>query len=65
MLDREPLLVGVSVSSMENAFRVVDIGPNAENKEVFAFSLLDFFFFWGVGDFMAVLMFVDITHDLH
>ena len=43
MLDREPLLVGVSVSSMENAFRVVDIGPNAENKEeVFGFSLLDF-----------------------
>ena len=42
MLDREPLLVGVSVSSMENAFRVVDIGPNAENKEeVFGFSLLD------------------------
>ncbi|KAK4593427.1 hypothetical protein RGQ29_017509 [Quercus rubra] len=33
ILDREPLLVGVSVSSMENAFRVVDIGPNAENKE--------------------------------
>ena len=36
------------MSSLENAFRVVDIGPNAENKEeVFAFSLLDFFFFWG------------------
>ena len=58
------------MSSMENAFRVVDIGPNAENKEVFGFSLLDFFFFffkcvWGGGvDFMAVLMFVDITHDL-
>ena len=31
------------MSSMENAFRVVDIGPNAENKEeVFGFSLLDF-----------------------
>ena len=30
------------MSSMENAFRVVDIGPNAENKEeVFGFSLLD------------------------
>ena len=58
------------MSSLENAFRVVDIGPNAENKEeVFGFSLLDFFFFWGVGgggvNFMAVLMFVDITHDLH
>ena len=57
------MLVGVSVSSMENAFRVVDIGPNAENKEeVFGFSLLDL---EGVGDFMSVLMFVDITHDLH
>ena len=51
------------MSSMENAFRVVDIGPNAENKEeVFGFSLLDL---EGVGDFMSVLMFVDITHDLH
>lgn len=28
---------------MENAFRVVDIGPYAENKEeVFGFSLLDY-----------------------
>ena len=54
------------MSSMENAFRVVDIGPNAENKEeVFGFSLLDFFFFGGGDDFLAVLMFVDITHDLH
>lgn len=43
MLDREPLLVGVSVSSMENAFRVVDIGPNAENKE----EALKFRKFWG------------------
>ena len=43
------------MSSMENAFRVVDIGPNAENKEeVVGFSLLDFFFFFflgGVGGF--------------
>ena len=37
------------MSSMENAFRVVDIGPNAENKEVFGFSLLDFFFGLGGG----------------
>lgn len=54
------------MSSMENAFRVVDIGPNAENKgEVFGFSLLDFFYWGGGGDFMAVLMFIDITHDMH
>ena len=56
------------MSSMENAFRVVDIGPNAENKEevFWVFSFRFFFFGWGVGgDFMAVLMFVDITHDLH
>ena len=41
------------MSSMENAFRVVDIGPNAENKEeVFGFSLLDIYiFFLGVGGF--------------
>ncbi|KAM3729279.1 hypothetical protein ACB098_M003800 [Castanea mollissima] len=43
ILDREPLLVGVSVSSMENAFRVADIGPNAENKE----EALKFRKFWG------------------
>ncbi|KAJ4851471.1 hypothetical protein Tsubulata_014141 [Turnera subulata] len=30
--DGEPLLVGVSISSSEKAFRVVDIGPDAENK---------------------------------
>lgn len=28
-----PLLIGISVSSFEKAFRVVDIGPNAENKD--------------------------------
>uniref|UniRef100_A0A7N2M1W7 Nucleolar protein 6 n=1 Tax=Quercus lobata TaxID=97700 RepID=A0A7N2M1W7_QUELO len=42
ILDREPLLVGVSVSSLENAFRVVDICPNAENKEALKFRK-----FWG------------------
>lgn len=37
-LDTEPLLIGISVSSLEKAFRVVDIGPDAENKEeVFKF----------------------------
>ena len=56
------------MSSLENAFRVVDIGPNAENKEevFWVFSFRFFFFGWGVGgDFMAVLMFVDITRDLY
>ena len=39
MIDREPLLIGISVNTLENAFRVVDIGPNAENKdEVFDFD---------------------------
>lgn len=39
MFDREPLLIGISVNTLENALRVVDIGPNAENKnEVFDFD---------------------------
>ena len=42
ILDREPLFVGVSVSSLEKAFRVVDIGPNPENKE----EVFQFFFWW-------------------
>lgn len=47
IFDREPLLVGVSVSSLEKAFRVVDIGPNPENKEeVFQF------FFWLGGNML-------------
>ncbi|RZS12781.1 hypothetical protein BHM03_00044284 [Ensete ventricosum] len=29
----EPMLVGVLVSSQDKSFRVVDIGPNPENKE--------------------------------
>ena len=29
----QPLLVGISISSVEKAFRVVDIGPNADDKE--------------------------------
>lgn len=53
IFDREPLLVGVSVSSLEKAFRVVDIGPDAENKnEVFQFFI--FYYCWrgkgGLGD---------------
>lgn len=34
----EPVLVGVLLSSQEKSFRIVDIGPSAENKdEVFQF----------------------------
>ncbi|XP_040999624.1 nucleolar protein 6 [Juglans microcarpa x Juglans regia] len=43
IFDREPLLIGVSVSSLEKAFRVVDIGPDAENKN----EALKFRMFWG------------------
>ncbi|KAH9711399.1 nucleolar protein [Citrus sinensis] len=43
VLDREPLLVGISVSSLEKLFRIVDIGPNAEKKE----EALRFRKFWG------------------
>ncbi|KAL5557295.1 hypothetical protein UlMin_039531 [Ulmus minor] len=39
----EPLLIGVSVSSLEKAFRVLDVGPSAENKE----EALKFRKFWG------------------
>lgn len=42
-LGKEPLFVGISVSSPDKAFRVVDIGPNAENKE----EALKFRKFWG------------------
>lgn len=36
-LDKEPLFIGISISNFEKAFRMVDIGPNADNgKEVFA-----------------------------
>ncbi|GLT39138.1 hypothetical protein SLA2020_133450 [Shorea laevis] len=42
-LDNEPLFIGISLSSLEKAFRVVDIGPNAEHKEeAFLFRK-----FWG------------------
>ncbi|KAH1082116.1 hypothetical protein J1N35_021877 [Gossypium stocksii] len=42
-LDSEPLFVGISVSSVGKAFRVVDIGPNAEKKD----EALMFRKFWG------------------
>lgn len=43
MLDREPLLIGISVDTLDKALRVVDIGPNAENKD----EALKFRKFWG------------------
>ncbi|KAG4973352.1 hypothetical protein AAZX31_11G066800 [Glycine max] len=43
VLDKVPLFVGFSVSSLEKAFRMVDIGPNAESKE----EALEFRKFWG------------------
>ncbi|GMI78326.1 hypothetical protein like AT1G63810 [Hibiscus trionum] len=42
-LNNEPLFVGILVSSVEKAFRVVDIGPNAEKKD----EALMFRKFWG------------------
>lgn len=47
VLDREPLFIGISVSTLEKAFRVVDIGPNAESKEeVCSFVLVHSVFFF-------------------
>ncbi|XP_022751385.1 nucleolar protein 6 isoform X2 [Durio zibethinus] len=42
-LGSEPLFIGISVSSVEKAFRIVDIGPNAEKKD----EALMFQKFWG------------------
>ncbi|CAL1360812.1 unnamed protein product [Linum trigynum] len=42
-LDREPLIVGISMSTPEKAFRVVDIGPDAEDRD----AVLKFRKFWG------------------
>ncbi|XVE82616.1 hypothetical protein DITRI_Ditri16bG0020000 [Diplodiscus trichospermus] len=42
-LGSEPLFVGISISSVEKAFRIVDIGPNAEKKD----EALMFQKFWG------------------
>ncbi|XP_043710808.1 nucleolar protein 6 isoform X3 [Telopea speciosissima] len=41
--DSEPLVVGILVSCSEKSFRVVDVGPHAENKE----EVLKFRRFWG------------------
>ena len=32
-LNAQPLLIGISVTSLDKAFRIVDIGPDADNKE--------------------------------
>ncbi|GMH24573.1 hypothetical protein Nepgr_026416 [Nepenthes gracilis] len=42
-MDKEPLLVGITVNSLDKALRVVDVGPHAENKEEVAM----FRKFWG------------------
>ncbi|XP_052196632.1 uncharacterized protein LOC127803986 isoform X2 [Diospyros lotus] len=43
LLSREPLFIGISISTLEKGLRVVDIGPNAENKD----EALKFRKFWG------------------
>ncbi|KAG2376103.1 uncharacterized protein HKW66_Vig0157430 [Vigna angularis] len=43
VFDKEPLFIGISVSTLEKAYRMVDIGPNAESKE----EALEFQKFWG------------------
>ncbi|KAL8137849.1 hypothetical protein V2J09_003850 [Rumex salicifolius] len=43
LLDKEPLLVGITLDSLDKALRVVDVGPHAENKE----EALMFRRFWG------------------
>ena len=43
IFERGPLLIGILVSSLEKAFRVVDAGPNAEHKD----EALKFQNFWG------------------
>ena len=43
IFNSEHLLIGISLSSLEKAFSVVDIGPNAENKEevyVYLFGIM-------------------------
>ncbi|KAK2981597.1 hypothetical protein RJ640_011127 [Escallonia rubra] len=41
--DREPLLIGVSISSIKEAFKELVVGPVAENKD----EALEFRKFWG------------------
>ncbi|KAK3017160.1 hypothetical protein RJ639_007835 [Escallonia herrerae] len=43
MFDREPVLIGVSISSIKEAFKELVVGPVAENKD----EALEFQKFWG------------------
>ncbi|XP_047334495.1 nucleolar protein 6 [Impatiens glandulifera] len=43
MFDREPLFIGILAAAPEKALRVVDIGPNADNKD----EAVKFRKFWG------------------
>ncbi|QCD91028.1 U3 small nucleolar RNA-associated protein 22 [Vigna unguiculata] len=43
VFDKVPLFIGISVSTLEKAYRMVDIGPNSESKE----EALEFQKFWG------------------
>lgn len=43
ILDREPLLIGMSVNSAEETFRLVTMGPSPEERE----KALEFRKFWG------------------
>lgn len=42
-LDKEPLLIGIAISNLEKALRLVDKGPNPEHKE----EVAKFRKFWG------------------
>jgi hypothetical protein len=44
-LGKVPLLVGILISDFEKAFRMIDVGPSADNKiEVFIYVLKGYFF---------------------
>ncbi|CAJ1930137.1 unnamed protein product [Sphenostylis stenocarpa] len=47
VFDKVPLLIGVSVSTLEKAYRMVDIGPNAEILTHDLKQALEFRKFWG------------------
>ncbi|GAB2279548.1 hypothetical protein Dimus_014191 [Dionaea muscipula] len=59
-LDKEPLLVGITIDTFDKSLRVVDIGPDAENKEEVArFLRLLSEFVWRFYPLV-----VDINNDL-